>query len=303
VATTPKSEVWREDRMVLWRYDRPAEARHPAPPVLLVHSLVTQPWILDLTPTRSLVRALLAQGFDVYLLDWGDIGRRQAHRGLDDCLGALRAAEGRALEVSGADRLHLVGYCLGATVSLLRLVAQPAERVASFVAIAPPVDLSVPGGFRSTLGSPHLRPVLALDGGSCVGAALVREAFHFLRPMALRTARRRLQRRTSPEETAYHAAMARWTWEHRRLPGALFFDLVDLYRTNPLVARLDAVTVPVFTAVAERDHIVPWASSAVLGRLPGVETLVCPSGHVSMLVGTHGRDRLWPALTRWLSTR
>jgi poly[(R)-3-hydroxyalkanoate] polymerase subunit PhaC len=303
VATASKKRIWRDGHTVLWRYRRETPARHPEP-VLLVHSLVTQPWILDLTPTRSLVRALLADGFDVYLLDWGEVGWRQAQRGLDDYGEALLTAEEKVLQTSEAIRLHLVGYCLGATLALLRLVAEPALEVASFTAIAPPVDLSVRGGFRSTLGSRRLRPSLALDGAGCVPAPLVREAFHVLRPMALRTEWRRWRSRKEGEEAEYHAAMARWTWEHRRLPGALFFDLVDLYRTNGLVDLLPHLTLPVFLAVAEHDHIVPWASSAVLRTLPNatVDTLVCPSGHVSMLVGEDGRDRLWPALCEWLAT-
>jgi polyhydroxyalkanoate synthase len=303
IATAPKKRVWRDGNTVLWRYRRSSPPVHHEP-VLLVHSLVTKPWILDLTPTRSLVRALVDDGFDVYLLDWGEVGWRQAGRGLDEYGAALLAAEEHVLRLSGAERLHLVAYCLGATLAVLRLVAEPALEVASFAAIAPPIDLSVPGGFRSTLGSRHLRPVLALDAAGCVPGALVRESFHFLRPMALRTVWRRLRTRRTAEEAIYHATMARWTWEHRRLPGALFFDLVDLYRTNALVEHLDKLRMPVFLAVAERDHIVPWASSAVLQRMPNttVETLVCPSGHVSMLVGSNGRHRLWPALSSWLST-
>jgi polyhydroxyalkanoate synthase len=305
VATTPKDEVWRDegnDRTVLWRYARttPPTRREP---VLLVHSLVTQPWILDLLPGRSLVEALLAEGFDVYLLDWGDVGWRQASRGLDDYLDALRTAEQRVLDASGARRLHVVGYCLGATVALLRLATEAHSAVASFAAVAPPVDLSVPGGFRSTLGSRSLRPVLVLDGTSCVPAALIRESFHFLRPMALRTVWHRLRTRGDRSQARYHAAMARWTWEHRKLPGALFFDLVGLYRANAPAALLDRLTVPTLLAVAAHDHIVPWASSAALATAPhaAVASVVCESGHVSMLVGAEGRRTLWPALADWLA--
>ena len=199
--------------------------------------------------------------------------------------------------------MHLVAYCLGATVALTRLALYPPGPVASLAVIAPPVNLSVPGGFRATLGSRHLKPVLALDGASCVPAALIREAFHFLRPMALRTEWRRLRTRAraTDDERAYHDAMARWTWEHRRLPGALFFDLVDLYRNNGLLALVGDVTVPVFMARAERDHIVPSASSTALANHLPVESLLCRSGHVSMIVGSGGRTTLWPALGDWLA--
>lgn len=302
-ATTSKQEVWRQGRTVLWRYRAEAGTarRRHREPVLLVHSLVTKPTILDLTPSRSLVRALLSQGFDVYLLDWGDVGWRESARGLAEHVALLQEAEVHAAATSGARRVHLVGYCLGATVALTRLAVFPAGPVASFAAIAPPIDLSVPGGFRSTLGSRGLKPVLALDGSSCVPASLIREAFHFLRPMALRTEWGRLRNRATGEDKAYHDAMARWTWEHRRLPGALFFDLVDLYRNNGLLPCVKDVSVPVFTARAERDHIVPSRSSTALAEHLPVESVACPTGHVSMIVGTGGRTTLWPALGSWLA--
>ena len=45
---------------------------HPVSPILLVMSLVSKPYVFDLRPGNSFVEALLARGFDVYMLDWGD---------------------------------------------------------------------------------------------------------------------------------------------------------------------------------------------------------------------------------------
>ena len=41
------------------------------PPVLIVHSLVSRSYILDLRPGNSLVEYLTAAGLDVFMLDWG----------------------------------------------------------------------------------------------------------------------------------------------------------------------------------------------------------------------------------------
>ena len=40
-------------------------------PVVLVMSLISKPYILDLTPGVSFVEFLLKQGFDVFMIDWG----------------------------------------------------------------------------------------------------------------------------------------------------------------------------------------------------------------------------------------
>ena len=42
-----------------------------AEPVLVCYALVNRPYILDLQPDQSVVRQLLARGFEVYLIDWG----------------------------------------------------------------------------------------------------------------------------------------------------------------------------------------------------------------------------------------
>ena len=99
--------------------------------------------------------------------------------------------------------------------------------------------------------------------------------------------------------------MASWAWTHRWLPGALFFDIVDLYRDNPLVrsGALASLDVPMLVAIAERDHIVPSGSSHALTKVAGLDVRVAnvASGHVSMVVGTQARTTFWPALVEFLS--
>ncbi len=68
VGTTPKQTVWRRDKAQLWRYEGDAPLTD-ATPVLIVMSLISRSYILDLYPGASFVAALRAQGFDFY--DWG----------------------------------------------------------------------------------------------------------------------------------------------------------------------------------------------------------------------------------------
>ena len=68
VAQTPKDLVWRRETARLWRYR--SEDRSVGVPLLIVHSLVSKSYILDLQPENSMVRFLVGEGFDVFLLDW-----------------------------------------------------------------------------------------------------------------------------------------------------------------------------------------------------------------------------------------
>src|ERR1700729_2321316 len=67
-ATSPHDTVWSHGRSQLWHY-RSDQVR-VSPPLLIVFSLFSKSYILDLAPGNSFVEQLLAAGFDVYLLDW-----------------------------------------------------------------------------------------------------------------------------------------------------------------------------------------------------------------------------------------
>ena len=54
-----------------------------------VPPLAARPTIFDLMPNRSLVKYFVARGYRVYLIDWGEPGREQAHYGLGDYVNDL----------------------------------------------------------------------------------------------------------------------------------------------------------------------------------------------------------------------
>jgi poly(3-hydroxyalkanoate) synthetase len=68
VAQSPRDLMWKHDTARLWRYRSPRQRYRP--PVLIVHSLVSKSYVLDLLPNISMVRYLVGEGFDVFLLDW-----------------------------------------------------------------------------------------------------------------------------------------------------------------------------------------------------------------------------------------
>ena len=74
IATTPKDEVFRRDKVTLYRY-RPLAKRKVATPVLIVYSLIGRYTMTDLQEDRSLIRNLLKQGLDVWVIDWGNASR------------------------------------------------------------------------------------------------------------------------------------------------------------------------------------------------------------------------------------
>jgi polyhydroxyalkanoate synthase subunit PhaC len=315
VACTPSDVMLRLGSATISRY----RGARRGEPVLLVHSLVTRPWILDLAPGHSLAAALVDAGFDVFLLDWGDPGPGEALLGFDDHVRLLALAEDHVLQVTGESHVHVVGYCAGGTLALVRSAVLDDAHLGSLTVIAAPVDCTAPGGMSRVLASRVIKPVLALDGDGCVPAAAIRETFHLLSPRALRSVWHGLRVRRDPVAWHGHSALARWVWEQRRLGGALLFDTVRMIRDNTVVevlrdgrsgaeARRRArglERLPVLACVAERDHVVPPAMTLAITGVEGlrVDVLQCRGGHVSMLSGSRAGRSLWSDLATWLRAR
>jgi len=69
VGTTPSEVIYTEDKMKLIHYIPAVAKTHPVP-VLIVYALVNRYYMLDLQPDKSVIKKLLGEGFDVYLIDW-----------------------------------------------------------------------------------------------------------------------------------------------------------------------------------------------------------------------------------------
>ena len=118
IATTPKDEVFKSDKVTLYRY-RPLAKRKVATPVLIVYSLIGRYTMTDLQEDRSLIRNLLQAGPGCL----GDrLGQRQPRRSLPHhrrlCAGLPRRLRRRDAprdrSRGGQSAGHLRGRCVHA---------------------------------------------------------------------------------------------------------------------------------------------------------------------------------------------
>src|SRR6476620_8570838 len=70
VAVTPKELVWQRDKVKLYHYIRETSAKCKIP-VLVSFAMLNRHDVLDLQPDRSLMKKLLDEGLDLYIMDWG----------------------------------------------------------------------------------------------------------------------------------------------------------------------------------------------------------------------------------------
>lgn len=118
-----------------------AKTRHRIP-VVLVPPLAASTLIFDLLPQRSLVRFLLAHGFEVYLVDFGHPDRDHSHLGVKDyTMDMLPAALAQVRAHSGVAEISLFGYCMGGLFSLIYAGIHDDTHIRNIVTVASPIDM------------------------------------------------------------------------------------------------------------------------------------------------------------------
>src|SRR5215217_8048499 len=110
LGVTPKDVIWQCDKAQLWRYRRDTPPRY-VQPLVIVTSLVSRSYILDLLPGSSSVEFLRDQGFDVFMIDWGIPEELEAGNTFETYVDEyLPRAIDAVMRETGADDITLVGY-------------------------------------------------------------------------------------------------------------------------------------------------------------------------------------------------
>jgi polyhydroxyalkanoate synthase len=322
VGLTPKDVVWQRGRCQLWHYrndpDTYGGVRY-RPPLLIVFSLVSRSYILDLTPGNSFVEQLLEAGFDVYMLDWGEPDERDADNHLEDYVDDyIPAGIDRIMEISGADEVNLFGYCFGGDLTLLYAAHHPDAPLRSLTVLATPVDFRHMGPLADIfrVGRMDVDRVLGPDGN--VPPSVVVQGFRTLTPTAEVTRYVNLwERLWNDEYVTSYQAMTGWSDDHVPFPGAAARETAQmLVHDNGLVTdrlnvggdrvHLGDIQVPFLTVWGTRDHIVPQAATAPLIDLvgsPDKHELALDAGHMGLVVGRTAARTTVPTIIDFIRRR
>lgn len=321
IGTAPKDEVFREDKVVLYRY-RAAAGVEPGKavrtPLVICYALVNRPYMMDLQEDRSLIRRLLAEGVDVYLIDWGYPDGADRFLGLEDYVcGYLHRCIEAAARDAGCEQVNLLGVCQGGTLSLCYAALHP-ERVRNLITMVTPVDFGTADNTLMKWGRDlDLDTLLAASGN--VPGELLNMAFIGLMPLRLSSQKYvdALAQLGEPAALANFLRMEHWIFDSPDLAGEMFREFIThLVRGNGLVTgtldiadrRVDLknVRAPVLNIYATQDHLVPPSASLPLARLVGTDdyTLVpFEGGHIGIYVSGAAQRAIPKGIAEWLRAR
>jgi polyhydroxyalkanoate synthase len=323
VGTTPHEVVYEEDNLRLLHYRRDTPAAY-SEPVLFCYALVNRPYILDLQPDRSVIRQFLNRGFEVYLIDWGEASAADRSLTLSDYIrGLIKNVADYVVAHAHSPKFHLVGYCMGGTMSTIFTTLYP-EPVKTLTLMAAPLDFSV-GAEESLVqlwSDPKYFDVDALIDafGNCP-AAFLQASFQMMKPVQNYVTKYvTLYDKLDDEKFVENfLAMEKWTNDNIPVAGETFREFVKkLYQRNELVKgefrlglgeepiQLKRITCPLMLLSATADHLVPPVQTE--GLLPYVgstdtKAARLNAGHIGLAVSSKAHKQFWPEATGWLAER
>jgi len=315
VGQTPSEVVYEENKLELLHYESEVDEPHGTP-ILVVYALINKPFILDLQPGRSVVRRLLEAGHDVYLIDWNEPSRLDQHLTLDDyvnryidnCVDVVR-------ERSGADRINILGYCMGGTMTSI-YTALHGEKVQSLGLMAAGLCFEGTGGVLELWGNEeHYDPRDVVDVYGNVPADMLDVGFALMDPVANYVSKyiRLYENLENDDFVENFARMERWLDEGIDLAGETYVQfLEDIYQENKLYNNemyvggehvdVTEIDVPVLQIIGEYDHLIPPETSRPFNDIIGsddTEIIEYPTGHIGLAVSGSSHSDVWPEVAEW----
>ncbi|MGA2011093.1 MAG: alpha/beta fold hydrolase [Solirubrobacteraceae bacterium] len=322
IGATERDVVWTHRNTTLYRYR--SDQRRYEVPLLLVFALINRPQIFDLRPGGSLVEYLIGEGFDVFLLDWGELDEEDADMGLAEFVcDELHWAVRETLRASGADELTMLGWCIGATLAAMYCGmdhdGERATAVRNLALLTMPID-GRDSRYAKWVGDPSFDVEGVAEHWRMLPGSAVDFANKLLKPVTnFFTTYRRLWQSIEQGDARRDAyqSMAKWVADNPDFPGRAWAEWIQLmYRDGALVGRgvrlrgrlvdLRRIEQNVLVVTAGADHIAPRPGTMPIFDLVASQDVTHidrPGGHIGLIAGSAARREIWPELADWLRER
>ena len=307
LATAPGAVVYENDLMQLIQY-APSTAQTGVRPLVMVPPCINKYYILDLQPENSFVRYAVAEGHTVFMVSWRNVGPQQGHYDWDDYLRLGLFEPFRvAREITGAEGVNALGFCVGGTLlgAALAVLAEKGESgVESVTYLTTMLDFSEAGQIGVFIDPQSLaaREASIGSGGIFPGSDL---AFVFSALRANDLVWPYVVNNYLMGESPAAFDLLYWNADSTNLPGPMYCTYVrNTYLENRLrvpgamtncgvPVDLRKVGQPAFILATREDHIVPWRSAyRSLALLGGKKKFVLgASGHVAGVINPAAKEK------------
>lgn len=314
VATTPKELVWQSDLVKLYHYKRDTPPKSKIP-VLVSFAIMNRHDVLDLQPDRSLMKKLLDEGLDIYIMDWGYPKKQHRYLTMEDyILGFMNDAVDFVRKSTGNKKIHKMGICQGGTFSTIYASIFP-EKLQSLTVYVAPFDFS--GNecmlYQWTKDLDIDAMVDANDG--IIPADMIDSGFGMLKPSA--NISKYIGVMDSLEDEAKllnFLRMEKWKADMPDQAGEMFRKYIkDLWQGNKLIkgefelgghkVDLKNATMPFLNIYATEDNIIPNSSTTPVMKVIGSKDkkeYAFPGGHIGVFVGSRSQKELGPNVAKWV---
>ena len=307
MAVTPGKVIFRNDLMELIQY-APSTPQVHAIPLLFSPPWINKYYIMDLAPGRSLVQWAVDHGHTVFMISYRNPDPSMRDVQLDDYLlsGPIKSLE-VITEITGSDKINLLGLCLGGTLTMATLAyldATGRDVINSATFLNTLIDFREPGllgVFTDEATISRLERSMKRTG--FLPARDMQRSFNLLRTNDL-IWNYVVSSWLMGEEPPVFDLLS-WNNDSTRMPAEMHsFYLRSCYVENRLARgvmelagqRLDvaAVDQDLYIVAAEQDHIAPWRSAYAGARIPSgkVRFVLSNSGHIAGIVNPPGPKSL-----------
>lgn len=317
VATTPKELVWSCDKVKMYHYTRQTPAKCKIP-VLVSFAIMNRHDVLDLQPDRSLMKKLLDEGLDIYIMDWGYPSRADRYLTMEDyILGYMDDAINFIRKTHKVDKIHKMGICQGGLFSMIYASIHP-EKLKTLTTYVAPYD------FRDTNCNMLYKWTKYVDADTMaetqgvISADMLNNAFSMLKPsMDIAKFFGVMEFMEDRDKLMNFLRMEKWKNDCPDLSGEMYRKYIkDLFRDNKLIkgefeldgkkVDLKKMTLPFLNVYATEDNIIPNESTtAVMDHIGSKDKQLYafPGGHIGVFVGAKSQKELAPAVAKWVIDR
>jgi polyhydroxyalkanoate synthase subunit PhaC len=319
VATTEGSVVYENELFQLIEY-KPLTAKVYARPMLFVPPCINKYYILDLQPDNSVIRYTVEQGHRTFVVSWRNPDESLKDRTWDDYIenAAIRAID-VVQEITGAETINTLGFCVGGTIlstALAVLAARGRKPAQSVTLLTTLLDFSDTGILQIFVDEASVRlREMTIGAEAPTGPGLLKgkelaSTFSFLRPNDLvwnYVVGSYLKGEPPPPFDLLY-----WNGDSTNLPGPMYCwylrhtylqdELKQPGRLTVCGQKLDlgSIDAPVFIYGSREDHIVPWQAAYASTQwlkgpakagAGGVRFVLGASGHIAGVINPPAKGK------------